>query len=56
MTLLIIGLVLFLGIHSTRIFAEDARTRFIAQRGEGTWKILFSLVSAIGIGFIVLGY
>ena len=56
MTLLITGLVLFLGIHSTRIFADDARTRFIAQRGERTWKGLFSLVSAIGIGLIVWGY
>jgi uncharacterized membrane protein len=56
MTLLITGLVLFLGIHSARIFAEGARTRFIAERGEATWKILFSLVSAIGIGLIVWGY
>ena len=27
MTLLILGLVLFLGIHSTRVFAEGWRTR-----------------------------
>jgi len=33
MTLLIVGLVLFLGAHSVRIFAEDWRTARIAKMG-----------------------
>ena len=32
MTLLVLGLVLFLGVHSSRVFAEGPRQRFIAQR------------------------
>jgi uncharacterized membrane protein len=56
MVYLIIGLVLFLGIHSARIFAESWRGTQIAKRGEGTWKGLYSLVSAVGLGLIVWGY
>ena len=53
---LILGLVIFLGLHSTRIVAEGARTRFIAERGEGAWKGLYSVLSVIGLVLIVWGY
>lgn len=56
MTLLIIGLVLFLGIHSVRIVADGARDRFIATRGRGAWKGLYSLASALGLFCIIWGY
>jgi len=55
MTVLIAGLLLFLGIHSVRIFAEGWRTRQLARLGEGRWKGLYSLVSALGLGLIVWG-
>ena len=56
MTLLILGLVLFLGMHSSRVFAEGARQRFIAQRGANAWKGLYTIVSAAGLALIVWGY
>jgi uncharacterized membrane protein len=56
MTILIIGLLIFLGIHSSRIFAETARQKFIAQRGENTWKGVYTVVSVIGLGLIIWGY
>lgn len=56
MILLVIGLVLFLGIHSARIFAEPARQRFIAQRGAGAWKGLYTLVSILGFALLIYGY
>ena len=56
MTALIAGLVLFLGLHSTRIVADGARSRFIARHGAGPWRGLYSLVSAVGLGLIVWGY
>jgi uncharacterized membrane protein len=56
MTILIIGLLLFLGIHSVRIFADDARSRFIAKQGAGAWKGLYSLLSALGLAAIIYGY
>jgi uncharacterized membrane protein len=56
MSILILGLVLFLGVHSVRIFAEGWRSAQIARRGENTWKGLYSLASAVGLGLIVWGY
>ncbi|MEN9418387.1 MAG: hypothetical protein RI988_2007 [Pseudomonadota bacterium] len=56
MTLLVLGLVLFLGIHSSRVFAEGARQRFIAERGLNAWKGLYSLVSVAGFVLLVWGY
>lgn len=53
---LILGLVLFLGMHSIRIFADDWRTRQRAKLGEGAWKGLYSVVSAVGFVLIVWGY
>jgi uncharacterized membrane protein len=56
MTLMIIGLVLFLGAHSSRFLAADFRARRIAARGEGAWKGLYSLVSIVGLVLLVYGY
>ena len=56
MGVLILGLVLFLGMHSARIVAEDARGRFIAQRGAGAWKGLYTVVSIAGFVLIAWGY
>jgi uncharacterized membrane protein len=56
MTALVIGLVLFLGLHSTRMVADGARSRFIAQRGDRAWRGLYSLGSAIGLVLIVWGF
>ena len=56
MTLLIAGLVVFLGAHSVRIVADPWRTRTIARVGEGPWKGVYSLVSLAGFALIVWGY
>ena len=56
MSILVLGLILFLGVHSLRIFAGDWRQAQIARVGEQTWKGVYSLVSAIGLGLIILGY
>ena len=56
MTLLIFGLVLFLGVHSTRIVAEPWRTRMRARLGENGWKGAYTLVSLAGFALIVWGY
>ena len=56
MTLLIIGLVLFLGAHSARIVAEPWRQRFIAQRGPNAWKGAYTVVSLVGFALLVWGY
>jgi uncharacterized membrane protein len=56
MTILILGLVIFLGLHSTRIVSESGRERAIARLGEGPWKGIYSLVSVIGFVLIVWGF
>jgi uncharacterized membrane protein len=56
MTILIVGLVLFLGIHSVRIVADDRRSQFIAKRGAGSWKGLYSLIAAAGLAAIIWGF
>src|SRR5690606_32239852 len=43
MTVLLIGLILFLGAHSVRIVADDWRSARIAAMGEGAWKGVYSL-------------
>jgi uncharacterized membrane protein len=55
-TKLIIGLILFLGVHSVRIFADTWRTKQIARLGEMTWKGLYSLIAIVGFVLIVWGY
>ena len=56
MVILILGLLLFLGIHSVRIFSESTRTRFIEQRGPQAWKGLYTVVSLVGFVLIIYGY
>jgi uncharacterized membrane protein len=56
MSFLILGLVLFLGTHSVRIFAGNWRDAQIARLGEMPWKGVYSLISAAGLGLIIWGY
>ena len=53
---LVLGLVLFLGVHSVRIVGEGWRTRMRARVGEGPWKGLYSLVSSVGFVLLVWGF
>lgn len=56
MAVLILGLVLFLGVHSTRIVADGWRTAMIARIGEKPWKGLYALASIAGFVLIVWGF
>lgn len=56
MTILILGLVVFLGVHSVRIFADDWRTVQLKRLGEGPWKGIYSLLSIAGFGLIIWGF
>ena len=55
MTILILGLVVFLGVHSARILAgpfRDAQTAANPKR----WKGLYSLASGLGFVLIIVGW
>lgn len=56
MWILIAGLVLFIGCHSVRIVADDWRSMQIERFGPLTWRVGYSLVSALGLVLIVFGY
>lgn len=56
MAALVLGLVLFLGMHSTRIVAEGWRTGMVERLGERGWKALYSMLSIAGFVLIVWGY
>ena len=56
MTLLILGLIVFLAAHSVRIYAEPWRGAVMARIGPNAWKGLYSLVSLLGFVLIVWGY
>lgn len=56
MTWLILGLVLFLGAHSTRIFADGWRTQTMEAWGEKPFKGVIALVSLVGLYGLIVGY
>ena len=56
MTVLILGLLLFLGLHSVRIVADGWRSAQLARLGEQRWKGAYSLVAFVGLGLIIWGY
>ena len=56
MTMLILGLVLFLGVHSVRMVADGWRSAMIGRVGELPWKAVYALLSIAGFVLIVWGF
>lgn len=56
MTVLILGLAIFLGLHSLRIVGEGWRERTRARVGEGVFKGGYSLLSIAGFALLVWGF
>lgn len=56
MTILIIGLAIFLGMHSISIATPHVRARAVASMGPNRWRGVYSLVSAAGFGLILYGF
>lgn len=55
MLVLVLGLVLFLGIHCISIVAEPLRNRAVAVSEIG-WKLFYAAVSFLGLWLIISGY
>lgn len=56
MLYLILGLALFLGVHSVEIFSPGLRANAVARMGERPWKGLYALIAVVGFVLIVWGY
>jgi uncharacterized membrane protein len=55
LSVMILGLVLFLGVHLLTT-QRELRTRFVVSMGEGGYKGFYSLVSLAGLGLVVWGF
>lgn len=56
MKTLLLGMTVFLGVHSLRIVADGWRTRLVQRIGEPRFKGLYALAAAVGFGLIVWGF
>lgn len=56
MAALLLGLVLFFGVHSVGIVAPDFRARAVRRLGENVWKAAYGLKSLIGLGLMIYGF
>lgn len=56
MLVLLLGLLLFLGVHSVRALAPGFREAHIKAWGATGWKIGYSLLSLAGLLLIIHGY
>src|SRR4051794_40813475 len=55
MTLIIIGAIIFLGIHLVVMLSPATRTALEARFGAGPWKGIFALTSAVGLILMIWG-
>lgn len=56
MTMLLVGLAVFLGMHSVSIFAPQWRGAMASRMGTLPWKGLYSAVSIVGFALLWKGY
>lgn len=56
MALLVLGIVVFLGIHLVRSFAPGLRAVMIKRSGTGTWRAIHGIASIVGLGLITIGF
>ena len=53
---LVLGLALFLAVHSVRIVADGWRAQTLARVGEKPWKGAYALISLLGFVLLVRGF
>lgn len=56
MVLLCLGLIIFLGVHSLRLFGDDRRARWMDRTGEKKFKLQYSALSVVGFVLVVVGF
>lgn len=56
MTVLILGLVIFIGVHSIHVIAGPWRDAQIARFGRQAWRGVFAVLSLVGIALTIVGY
>ncbi|MGN7751867.1 MULTISPECIES: NnrU family protein [unclassified Sinorhizobium] len=56
MAILVLGIIIFLGMHLVRVVAPGFRAGIIESRGKGTWMALYTIVSLVGLCLIIYGF
>ncbi|PND25065.1 NnrU family protein [Sinorhizobium sp. M4_45] len=56
MAILVLGIIIFLGMHLVRVVAPGFRAGIIESRGKGTWMGLYTIVSLVGLCLIIYGF
>ncbi|EHK77768.1 NnrU family protein [Sinorhizobium meliloti CCNWSX0020] len=56
MAILVLGIIIFLGMHLVRVIAPGFRAGIIESRGKGTWMGLYTIVSLVGLCLIIYGF
>lgn len=56
MAILILGLLIFIGVHSIRLVSPSWRDAQVARFGRQGWRGLYSVASLVGFVLIVWGY
>lgn len=56
MSILVVGLILFLGIHSVSIIVPAWRNAQVERHGERVWKGIYGLASLAGLLLLIYGY
>lgn len=56
MTTLVLGLILFLGVHSVAIVNASWRDAMAARWGELSWKGVYAAIALVGLVLIIAGY
>ncbi|WP_025660433.1 NnrU family protein [Rhizobium sp. IBUN] len=56
MTLLIVGIIIFLGLHLIRVIAPGFRQSMIDSLGENGWKLAYSIVSILALILLIYGF
>ena len=56
MTNLVLGLFLFIGVHSMRVLLPNLRYRLITAWGAKPFKAVYSIISLLGLWWLVTGY
>ena len=56
MSLLILGIILFLGVHLIRVLVPGFRRSMISSLGEPGWKIGYSIASIVTLILLIYGF
>jgi uncharacterized membrane protein len=56
MTLLLLGIVIFLGMHLVRVVAPGLRASVIERQGKGAWMGIYTAISLVGLLLIIYGF